>query len=179
MFPAIHKDYKPVSREHHYQLMKAFIFSCKGLPKAKYEYEHILSDGVYIRKLKLPKGALIVGAVHKKETSMIILKGCIKVFSEDGLKTLKAGDIKISPQGTQRAGYAIEDTVLVTLHRADNYSLEEIVNEIGEGNLEELSGVDEGQYKLYINGRKMIDEKIQSNGKNLTGHGDLQRLLFD
>ena len=60
MLPAIHRNYTPTSRVEHHNKMKAFINSCKGLPPGKYEYEHILSDGVYIRKLKLSKGTLIV-----------------------------------------------------------------------------------------------------------------------
>jgi len=179
MLPVINRNYSPISREDHYNKMQAFINSCRGLPSGGYEYEHILSDGVYIRKLKLKKNTLIVGAVHKKETAMIILTGSIRVFSEDGLVILKAGQIKISPIGTQRAGFALEDTVLVTLHRADSNNLKEIVSEIGEGDVDHLSGVNEGRYKLFIGGRKEIDEKIQPNSKDTLGDGSVQRLLFD
>jgi hypothetical protein len=179
MLPVINRNYSPISREDHYNKMQAFIDSCKGLPSGQYEYEHILSDGVYIRKLKLKKNTLIVGAVHKKETAMIILTGSVRVFSEDGLVTLKAGQIKISPIGTQRAGLALEDTTLVTLHRADTTDLKQLIAEIGEGDIDNLSGVNEGRYKLFIGGRKEIDEKIQPDSKDALGNGSVQRLLFD
>ena len=179
MLPIIHRNYTPVSREDHYNKMQAFIKSCEGLPPGKYEYEHILSDGVYIRKMKLSRGTLIVGAVHKKETAMIILSGLIKVFSEDGLRMLKPSSIVVSPPGTQRAGIALEDTVLVTLHRADSLNLDEIISDVGEGDTDKLTGIYEGKYKLYVNGKKIKDEKIYPNSKDTPRVGDLQRLLPD
>jgi quercetin dioxygenase-like cupin family protein len=179
MLAISNRNYVPVSREDHHRKMQAFIKSLEGLPPGKYEYKHILSDGVYIRQLKLTKGTTIVGAVHKRETAMIILSGSIKVFSEDGLVIMKPGSIKVSPPGTQRAGYALEDTVLITLHRSDSLNLEEIVTEFGEGEVDKLSGITEGQYKLYINGRKIKDEKIQPTSENIIGNGHLQRLLFN
>jgi hypothetical protein len=175
----INRNYQPVSREHHHKLMQAFLDSCKGLPTGKYEYTHTLSDGVYIRQLKLSKGTLAVGAIHKKETALILLSGSIKMFSEDGLHTIKAGTIKVSQPGTQRAAYALEDSVLVTLHRTDSLDLDSIVAELGEGDVDKLSGVTEGTYKLFINGVKIKDEKIQPNSKDLTCNGNLQRLLFN
>ncbi len=179
MLPVIHRNYTPASREDHHKKMRAFIDASKGLAKGKYEYTHYLSDGVYIRQLKLSKDTLIVGAVHKRETAMIILSGSIKVYSEDGLHIMKPSTIKISPPGTQRAGVALEDTVLITLHRADSLNLDEIIQEFGEGDINELSGVTEGKYKLFINGIKVKDEKIQPTCKNLIEHGNLQRILFD
>jgi hypothetical protein len=171
------RNYLPKSPEEHYAKMQAFMDSMKGLPVGKYSYKHYFSDGVYIRELKLTKGTMIVGARHLKETAMLITKGSLKIFSEKGLGISKAGDIHISPVGTQRAGYALEDSTVVTIHRADTYDLDEMVKQLAVGELDTLSGVNEGDYKLYIRGKKIIDEKIQSNSDKVAIRGRLQRLL--
>lgn len=178
MLPITHRDYVPVSREDHYRKMQAFIDSVKGLPPGKFQYEHILSDGVYIRKMKLQKNVVVIGAVHRRETAMIILNGSVKIFSESGLRILKAGDIVIAPPGTQRAAFALEDTVLVTLHRADSTSVYQIMSDLAEGDISEYTGITEGKYKLYINGRKEIDAEIHSSSKEALADGHLQRVLF-
>jgi len=177
MFGLMTKNYSPISREDHHNKLKAFVESCKGLPPTKYEYKHTISDGVYFRQLTLRRGGLIIGAVHKKETALIMLSGSIRVFSEDGIQILKPPMLKISPPGTQRAGLALEDSVLMTIHRVDSNDLEEIVRELVDYDSQEISGVTEGSYKLYNNGRKIIDEKIQHPSKNITGDGHIQRLL--
>jgi len=178
MFSLTSRNYLPVSKEDHYQKMQVFIDSCRGLPKTKYEYKHTISDGVYIRQMMIRKGTLIVGAVHKKETALMMISGSIKVFSEDGLHILKPPMIKVSKPGTQRAGLALEDTILATIHRVDTTNLEEIVSEFIDGDISELGGITDGDYKLYINGRKIVDEKIQHTSKNIAGNGHIQRLLF-
>ena len=158
MFSLTSRNYLPVSKEDHYQKMQVFIDSCRGLPKTKYEYKHTISDGVYIRQM--------------------MISGSIKVFSEDGLHILKPPMIKVSKPGTQRAGLALEDTILATIHRVDTTNLEEIVSEFIDGDISELGGITDGDYKLYINGRKIVDEKIQHTSKNIAGNGHIQRLLF-
>ena len=177
MFSLTNRNYLPVSKEDHHQKMQAFIDSCRGLPRTKYEYKHTISDGVYFRQLTLRRGGLIVGAVHKRETALIMLSGMIRVFSEDGIQVLKPPMLKISPPGTQRAGLALEDSVLMTIHRVDSNDLEEIVRELVDYDSQEISGVTEGSYKLYNNGRKIKDEKIQPPNKDLIGNRNLQRIL--
>lgn len=179
MLPVTHRNYEPVSREDHHKKMDAFIKSLEGLPPGKYEYQHLISDGVYIRQMKLTKGTLVVGAVHKRETATVILKGSIKVFSENGLKILDAGTITVSPPGTQRAMIAIEDVTVATLHRCDSLNIAEIVAELAEGDVSNLGGVVEGQYRLFINGRKIRDEKIQHTCQSNIDYRSVQRLLFD
>ena len=94
------------------------------------------------------------------------------------LHILKPPMIKVSKPGTQRAGLALEDTILATIHRVDTTNLEEIVSEFIDGDISELGGITDGDYKLYINGRKIVDEKIQHTSKNIAGNGHIQRLLF-
>lgn len=179
MLPIPGKDYKPVSVEDHKARLDAFVNRLKGLPPGKYKYNHYFADGVYIRELHLTKGTLAVGVIHLKETALIVTKGSLQIYSEDGLKLCKASQVVVSPAGTQRAAFALEDSVLVTLHRADTYDLDEMVQQLTAHDSDELAGMDEGGYKLYIHGRKVIDEKIQSSGDKLNLKRSVQQLLPD
>ena len=177
MLPSVDRNYLPASREEHYAKLQAFIDRYKGLPPGKYEYRHYFSDNTYIRELRLKKGTLVVGAIHLKETAMIIMQGSLKIYSEEGLRIAKAPQVIISPVGTQRAGYALEDCVIATIHSTNTWDLEETVKQLGIGDINELSGVNEGDYKLYIHGRKVIDEKIQSNRDQANLKRNIQRFL--
>lgn len=177
MLPTVGRDYRPASREDHYAKLQAFVDRFKGLPPGKYDYRHYFSDNTYIRELRLKKGTLVVGAIHLKETAMILMKGSMKIYSEEGLRIVKAPQVIISPVGTQRAGYALEDTVLATIHSTNTWDLEETVKQLAIGELDTLSGVTEGDYKLYIHGRKVIDEKIQSISDKSNLKRNIQRFL--
>lgn len=171
------KEYKPVSREHHYALMQAFIDSCKGLPQGKYKYKHYVSDNTYIRELFLKKGTLAVGAVHLKETALILVKGKVKIFSETGLHLLEGYNVTVTPPGTQRAALALEDSIIITINTIKDPCLENMIEELTDHDKLQLGGLNEGNYKLYIRGKKVIDENIQSSGDRLAVNRRIQWLI--
>ena len=77
-------------------------FEMAKMPQVELETEHYFSGGMYCRKLIRPAGTLIVGKVHLKDHFFMCAKGEIIAWSEKGMKTLKAGDIIESKQGTKR-----------------------------------------------------------------------------
>lgn len=72
--------------------------------------------GMYARELFIPKGAFIVGKLHKNPHLSIVLKGKISVLSEKGKHYFEAPCILPSYPGDKRIGFAEEDTVWVTVH---------------------------------------------------------------
>jgi hypothetical protein len=78
--------------------------------------ENIFPPGVYIRKMIIPAGVTLTGAEHKTRHVNIVARGRIAVETDLGLKEFGAGDVFISPPGTKRAGFAIEETVWITAH---------------------------------------------------------------
>lgn len=79
--------------------------------------EHVFSEGIYARKLFIPKGTVLVGKIHKFGQLNIVSKGEISVFGEGvELRKFFAGDHIPSPAGAQRAGYAHQDTIWTTIH---------------------------------------------------------------
>jgi len=102
------------------------------MPQAELETEHYFSDGMYCRKVFRPAGTVIVGKVHKKDHFFMCVSGEIIAWTENGMKTLKAGDIIASKSGTKRVTLAVKDSIGVTVHATDKTDLDEIEAELIE-----------------------------------------------
>jgi hypothetical protein len=72
-------------------------------------------NGVYAREITIPEGVALVGKIHLTEQLNIVSKGKIRVATEEGVRTITAPCTFISPAGTKRAGYALEETVWTVL----------------------------------------------------------------
>lgn len=88
--------------------------------------DHQFANGMYIRRLFVPKGSLIVGRIHKHECINIVEKGDISVLTESGYKRVTAGFTIVSPAGIQKVGYAHEDTVFTNVFRTDETDVSKI-----------------------------------------------------
>lgn len=97
---------------------------------AEMPVEHTLIDGVYTRKLFIPRGTLLVGKIHRLECVNIVAKGDISVLTETGCGRFQAGHIATSGPGIQKLGYAHEDTVFINVFRTDETDIQRIENEI-------------------------------------------------
>jgi len=103
-----------------------------NLPQVELPTEHYFSDGMYCRRVYRNAGTIIVGKVHKKDHFFMCAKGEIIAWSEKGMKTLKAGDIIESKQGTKRVTYAVTDAIGITFHKTDKTDLDDIEAELIE-----------------------------------------------
>lgn len=107
--------------------------------KAEFPVDHQLIDGVYTRRLLIPKGSLLVGQLHLKECVNIVAKGDISILTETGAGRFQAGHVAVSGPGIQKVGYAHEDTVFINVFRTDKTDIKEIESEIARENVEELT----------------------------------------
>lgn len=98
--------------------------------KREFKVEHTVQDGMYMRKLFIPKGSLIVGKIHKLGCLNIVAQGDISVVTETGSARVRAGYTVVSPAGIQKVGYAHEDTVFINVFRTDEVDIERIENAI-------------------------------------------------
>lgn len=78
---------------------------------------HHFEPGVYIRQLFIPKDTVLTGKIHKTDHLNILSQGDITVWTEDGMKRLKASTVIQSQRGMKRVGFAHEDTVWITVHQ--------------------------------------------------------------
>ena len=77
--------------------------------------QHFCS-GVYARELHIPAGAVLTGKIHRYPCINLVLAGELEVFTEEGLKVVKAPAVFKSPAGVKRAARVFSDTIWVTVH---------------------------------------------------------------
>jgi quercetin dioxygenase-like cupin family protein len=103
--------------------------------------EHYFAPGLYGRKVTLAKGTLVVGKKHKTTHLSVLAKGSLVVRGVNGLPDhrMVAGDVMVTPAGSQRAVYAEEDSVFVCIHATEETDLEMLESQLIEAPLLESS----------------------------------------
>jgi len=96
------------------------------------ETNHFFTGGMYCRRIEIPKDRVIVSKVHKTEHFFIGCSGELKVSGQGQDFILRAGDVVASPIGTRRAVYSITDVVVLTVHRTDSVSIDNLESELME-----------------------------------------------
>ena len=87
---------------------------------------HHFAPGVYAREMKIPKGVVVTGKIHKTTHLSIVSQGRISIATEEGNKIIEAPAIFVTKPGTKRAAYALEDTTFITIHVTEETDLEKI-----------------------------------------------------
>lgn len=104
----------------------------RELPPVEIPPRHYFADGLYAREITIPAGTLVTGKIHRTEHLNIVSKGDITVWTEDGMKRVRAPFALVSRPGTKRVGYAHEDTVWTTIHATRETDLEALERELIE-----------------------------------------------
>lgn len=77
-------------------------------------------DGIYLRRMLLNKGTVIISAIHKRDHVWFLLEGDITVTSFDGIKNYSAPYVGFSKAGTQRVIYANEMSIFQNVFKNPN-----------------------------------------------------------
>lgn len=86
------------------------------LPQVDMPVDHDFCNGLYARTMHIPAGTVLTGAIHKEESFFLVRKGELIVSTDNGPRTLKAGDMSVSKIGTKRAGIALTEVEVTTFH---------------------------------------------------------------
>lgn len=97
-----------------------------------YDVKHRFADGMYIREIYMPKGAMIVSNIHKTTHPFTILEGVVRVRTHKGTETLTAPYMGITTPGTRRILYIEEDTRWATFHATELKDVQQIMDTILE-----------------------------------------------
>jgi len=62
----------------------------------------------------------------------MLIKGRIRVTTDDGIRELVAPAVLVCRPGTKRAVFSLEDSVTVTVHRTDKTDIAELEAELCE-----------------------------------------------
>lgn len=127
-----------------------------SMPGAQREFdvEHTFQDGMYMRKLFIPKGSLIIGKIHKLDCLNIVAQGDISVLTETGSARVRAGYTVASPAGIQKVGYAHEDTVFINVFRTDETDVGRIEDVVAWESYEAAGyvAIEQGEMKCQLHG---------------------------
>ena len=92
---------------------------------------HSFSDGVYIREMSMLKGGVVIGKIHNRSHTWFLMKGKIKVATEDEVVTYSAPTYVNAKAGTKRVIIAIEDSVFINVHpNPENITDTDLLEEI-------------------------------------------------
>lgn len=106
--------------------LEEFLSSLDGADFSGGDVEHFFSDGLIARKLKLKAGSTIVGKIHLRGQINFLMKGTIRVTTEnDKVVAITGPKIIVSPAGTKRAGHAITDVEWVTVSHTNATTVED------------------------------------------------------
>jgi hypothetical protein len=79
--------------------------------------KHTITDGVYVRQMNMKKGSFVLGAVHKRDHVWFLLTGYLIISNENGFEDYQAPCYVEAKSGAQRAIFATEDSIFVTIHK--------------------------------------------------------------
>lgn len=119
VFRELQSPIKRSKREMRQLILKAeqAIAAIPGHLTAKdFETYHHFHKGIYAREVRIPKGTLVTGRIHKFSHLNMLTLGSIVVWTEQGMKYLHAPSVIKSEKGLKRIGYAITDCAWTTVH---------------------------------------------------------------
>ena len=108
-------------------------------PQAECPTRHHFAPGVYMREMTVPKDVTATGAVHKTEHLTIIVGHCL-LTTDDGAQEFKGYHVIASKPGAKRAIYAIEETIVTTVHPTEETDLDRLCELLTESKPGELLG---------------------------------------
>ena len=108
--------------------------------------DHFFMDGVYIRKMTMHQGYVVIGAIHKHRHMCFLLKGHLSVASSAGVREYIAPCYIISEPGEKRVLYAHQESHWYNTHKNPNNT--ESVEELEK----QIVAVSYNEYKKYKDG---------------------------
>ena len=102
---------------------------------------HNFSDQLYMRTMRLSKGAFIISAYHHTEHFWFLLKGEISVNTNNEIVHHIAPCYEKSNKGAKRAIYCMEDCIFINIHKnpSNTKNLKKIENNLYSFTLEEYN----------------------------------------
>lgn len=101
---------------------------------------HDFADQLYIRRMDMVAGSVVVGAIHNHKHVWFLLTGKLSIYSNNKLEDYVAPCYVISEPGTKRLIYAHEQSIFVNVHKnpSNTKNIEELEKEIVSFNEEEF-----------------------------------------
>ena len=102
--------------------------------------KHEFADGIYLRRIFIPKGHIIIGKIHKTRHVVFLTVGDVTMLTEEGVRRVQGPSIMIAEPGTKRVVYAHEDTLWTNVHATNETDLDKIEAQVIAKTYDELEG---------------------------------------
>jgi hypothetical protein len=101
-----------------------------ALTAADFPVFHHFSPGRYRRELRVPKGMIIIGKLHKYPCRNSLEEGDMSVLVGDKIVRITAPYMSDSPAGTKRIAYTHEDSIWITTHKTTETDIEKLERDL-------------------------------------------------
>jgi hypothetical protein len=115
----------------------------KGLesqPQVDCPVRHYFAPGMYAREIRIPKGTVLVGAVHKTENLAVLSAGRLQLVTDSGTVEISAPHTLTVKPGQKNAALALEDAVWTNFFPTDETDPDKLVEILTESKACELLG---------------------------------------
>jgi hypothetical protein len=92
-------------------------------PQVECPVTHHFGPGIYIREVRIPAGALVVGHSHRDENLNVMLAGKMALLVDGQISVVEAPFMKVALPG-RKVAYAIEETVWQNVYATDETDLD-------------------------------------------------------
>lgn len=94
------------------------------MPQAECPITHCFAPGIYIREVKMPAGAYVIGHHHKTPHLNIMLAGCLTILNEDGSKTKLQAPQTFTADIGRKIAYIHEDVIWQNIFATEERDIE-------------------------------------------------------
>lgn len=92
--------------------------------------DHTFLPGLYLRKVTMPEGAMVIGHEHLTRHTNVIIRGRVKVMIDGVTEELVAPYQFISEAGVRKTLYIVEETDWLTVHLTDETDIQKLEDSI-------------------------------------------------
>jgi hypothetical protein len=95
------------------EAFEAFLATCPSEPIPTF---HHFSEGVYMREIRAPKDAVLIGHEHVHECMNLMLAGRVLTITNGEISEFVAPCVVKSGARTRKASIVVEDMIWITVH---------------------------------------------------------------
>ncbi len=114
--------------------------SMLNLPQIHCPIRHYFAPGMYAREITIPKGTVLVGAVHKRDNLVVLSAGKLRLMTDDGFTDISAPHTMTCKAGAKNAAVALEDAVWTNFFATDETDTDKLVELLTDSTADELLG---------------------------------------
>jgi hypothetical protein len=110
------------------------------MPQTDCTVRHYFAPGIYAREITIPKGVVLVGAIHKTENLVVLSKGKLQLVTEEGTTVIEAPCTLTCKPGAKNAALALEESVWTNFFPTTETDPVKLVELLTESTADELLG---------------------------------------